>query len=36
MREIIKSEEIASNTIIVMEVAHYIVRHFDEKTPARK
>jgi predicted nucleic acid-binding protein len=36
MREIIKSEEIASNTIIVLEVAHYIVRHFTEKTARKK
>ena len=36
MREIIKSEEIACNTIIVMEVAHYIVRHFDEKSARKK
>jgi len=36
MREIIKSEEIASNAIIVMEVAHYIVRHFDEKNARKK
>jgi predicted nucleic acid-binding protein len=36
MREIIKSEEIACNTIIVMEVAHYLVRHFDEKSARKK
>ncbi len=36
MRKIIKSEEIASNTIIVLEVAHYIVRHFAEKTARKK
>ena len=36
MREIIKSEEIACNTIIVMEVAHYIVRHFNEKSARKK
>ncbi len=36
MREIIKSEEIACNTIIVLEVAHYIVRHFTEKTARKK
>ena len=36
MREIIKSEEIACNTIIVIEVAHYLVRHFTEKTARRK
>ena len=36
MREIIKSDEIACNTIIVMEVAHYIVRHFNEKNARKK
>jgi predicted nucleic acid-binding protein len=36
MRELIKSEEIASNTIIVMEVAHYLVRHFAEETAHKK
>jgi predicted nucleic acid-binding protein len=36
MREIIKSEEIACNTVIVMEVAHYLVRHFTEKIARRK
>ena len=36
MREIIKSEEITCNTIIVMEVAHYIVRHFNEKSARKK
>jgi predicted nucleic acid-binding protein len=36
IREIIKSEEIACNTIIVIEVAHYIVRHFKEKAARKK
>jgi len=36
MREIIKSDEIACNTIIVMEVAHYIVRHFNAKSARKK
>jgi predicted nucleic acid-binding protein len=36
MRKIIKSEEIACNTIIVMEVAHYLVRHFTEKIARKK
>ena len=36
MREIIKSEEIACNTIIVVEVAHYLVRHFTEKNARKK
>ena len=36
LREIIKSEEIACNTIIVMEVAHYLVRHFTEKIASKK
>ena len=36
MREIIKTEEIACNTIIVMEVAHYLVRHFPAKVARKK
>lgn len=36
MREILKSQEIACNTIIVMEVAHYLVRHFSEKASRKK
>jgi predicted nucleic acid-binding protein len=36
MREIIKTEEIACNTVIVMEVAHYLVRHFTEKIARKK
>jgi predicted nucleic acid-binding protein len=36
MREIITSEDIACNTIIVMEVAHYIVRHFTEQIARKK
>ncbi len=36
MREIIKSEEIACNTIIVIEVAHYLVRHFKEEAARKK
>ena len=36
MRKIIKSEEIICNTIIVMEVAHYLVRHFKEDVARRK
>jgi predicted nucleic acid-binding protein len=36
MREIIKSREIACNTVIVMEVAHYLVRHFTEKIARKK
>ena len=35
IRNIIKSEDLACNTIIAMEVAHYLVRHFTE-TDARK
>lgn len=35
MRNIIKSEEIVCTTIVVMEVAHYLVRHF-KGTDARK
>jgi predicted nucleic acid-binding protein len=36
MREIIKSEQIACNTVIVIEVAHYLVRHFAEKIARKK
>jgi predicted nucleic acid-binding protein len=36
MREIIKSEEIVCNSVIVMEVAHYLVRHFTEKDARKK
>jgi predicted nucleic acid-binding protein len=36
MREIIKSEHIACNTVIVMEVAHYLVRHFSEEIARKK
>ena len=36
MREIIKSEEIACNTVVAMEVAHYLVRHFTEETARKK
>ena len=36
MREIIRSEQIACNTVIVMEVAHYLVRHFSEELARRK
>ena len=36
MREIIKSEQIACNTVIVIEVAHYLVRHFTEKIARKK
>ncbi|MBO3840346.1 MAG: type II toxin-antitoxin system VapC family toxin [Thermoproteota archaeon] len=36
LREIIKTGEIACNTIIVMEVAHYLVRHLQAKDARRK
>ncbi|RJS86736.1 type II toxin-antitoxin system VapC family toxin [Candidatus Bathyarchaeota archaeon] len=36
MRKIIKSEEIVCNTIVVMEVAHYLVRHFKGADARRK
>lgn len=36
MREIIKSEEILCNTITVMEVVHYIVKHFNEEAAQKK
>ncbi len=36
MRQIIRSEEIVCNTIVVMEVAHYLVRHFTEGEARKK
>lgn len=36
MREIIRTENILCNTIVIMEVAHYIVRHFDREAARRK
>ncbi len=36
IREIVKSEQIACNTVIVMEVAHYLIRHFSEKIARKK
>jgi len=36
MREIIQSEEIACNTIVIIEVAHYLVRNFNEETARKK
>jgi predicted nucleic acid-binding protein len=36
LREIIQSEQIMCNTIIVMEVAQYIVRHFVEDAARKK
>lgn len=36
MREIIKTEEIACNTIVIMEVAHYLVRNFPERMARKK
>ncbi len=36
MREIIRSEQIACNTVIAMEVAHYLVRHFSEEIARKK
>jgi predicted nucleic acid-binding protein len=36
MREIIKSEQIFCNTVIVMEVAHYLVRHFPQRIAHKK
>lgn len=36
VREILKSSEIACNTIVVMEVAHYLVRHFPQKVARKK
>jgi predicted nucleic acid-binding protein len=36
MREIIRTEKIACNTIVIMEVAHYVVRHFNEEEARKK
>lgn len=36
MREIIRNEDILCNTIVVMEVAHYLVRSFDKEAARRK
>ncbi len=36
MRKILVSEEIVCNTIIAVEVAHYIVRHFDAPIARKK
>jgi predicted nucleic acid-binding protein len=36
IREIIRSEEIACNTTVIMEVAHYLVQHFNEETARKK
>jgi predicted nucleic acid-binding protein len=36
MQKIIKSEEIVCNTVVIMEVAHYIVRHFTAKIAHKK
>ena len=36
VREILKSSEIACNTIVVIEVAHYLVRHFSQKDARKK
>ncbi len=36
LRKIITSEEIACNTIVIMEVAHYLVRHFKEENARKK
>jgi len=36
LREMIRSEEIVCNTIVVLEVAHYLVRHFKEKDARKK
>ncbi len=36
MRQILRSEEIVCNTIVVLEVAHYIVRNFKKKDAQTK
>lgn len=35
-RKTLTSEEIVCNTLIVLEVAHYLVRHFRESTARKK
>lgn len=36
MRNVIMSKEIASNTLVAMEVAHYLVRHFGQESARKK
>lgn len=36
VREIVLTRDIACNTVIVMEVAHYLVRHFNEQVARKK
>jgi len=36
MRKTITSEDIVCNTLIILEVAHYLVRHFTESTARKK
>ncbi len=36
MRKTLTSEEIVCNTLIVLEVAHYLVRHFSESAARKK
>jgi len=36
MRKTLTSEEIVCNTLIILEVAHYLVRHFTESTARKK
>ncbi len=36
MRKTLTSDEIICNTLIVLEVAHYLVRHFSESAAQRK
>jgi predicted nucleic acid-binding protein len=36
MRKTLTSEEILCNTLIVLEVAHYIVRHFEKSVAWKK
>lgn len=36
MRKTLTSEEIVCNTLIVLEVAHYLVRHFSESAAKKK
>ena len=36
MRQNLLNEELVCNTIVAMEVAHYLVRHFDKSTAQKK
>jgi predicted nucleic acid-binding protein len=35
-KALLSNQEIACNTVVVMEIAHYLVRHFEEEDARRK